>query len=152
MDIKELNLKVDHLAELRKHKNLLNDLQNKLRMEFEATLKPQIDEVMLISNEISLLQNEILSVLKESNTKNWKTDKATVSRKSTVSYNIVDRDKVIAKLKEMKLDGEYTRVEIIPQVKLLFEKQDFDGVEKTEKEFISVIVRQDGKPGEGKNA
>lgn len=143
MDIKELNLKVDHLAQVRKSKSSLIDLVTKLRNDFEVGIQPQLNEINLLATEIQEIQNELITVLKEAGNKSWRTNKATVSVKTATSFNIVDREKLLAKLNEMKLTKEYTRIEFIPQIKMLFEKQVFDGVEKVEKEFISVIVKKE---------
>ena len=145
MEIKDLNAKVDQLAELRKQKNVVKELVDKMRMDFEQTIQGKLDEVNILSTTITETQNELLAVLKEAGNKSWRTDKATITVKTINTYTIEDKAKVMKRLDEMKLTNEYTRVEFIPQIKVLFEKEAFDGVKVDKKDYISVLVKKDEK-------
>jgi hypothetical protein len=141
MEIALLNEKVDQLATMRKSKDALKERLDMITAEFNNSVKSLVDEIKQSEADITTAQEEILQTLRDSDTKTWKTDKATITRKSTVSYKVVDESKVIEQLKKLNLANEYVKETIIPQTKALFEKQAFEGVEKQEKEFVSVIIK-----------
>lgn len=143
MDIKILNEKVNELAEIRKQGALAKEFIDLQRAQFEKTIADRVEALQELRNQVNTLQDEILTVLRESNTKNWKTERATVSRKTSISYVISDKQKLLDNLKELHLDKEYTSVEFKPTIKGLFEQKDLAGVDKSEKEFISVILKKD---------
>ncbi|OPZ94722.1 MAG: hypothetical protein BWY74_00333 [Firmicutes bacterium ADurb.Bin419] len=141
MEIKQLNEKINNLAVIRKQKDKIKEVIDKKRQKFEKSIDSLLQELKQQEKTIYEEQESLLNVLKENDTKSWKTDIATVTRKKTVSYKVIDESKVIEQLKKMKLDKEYVKQTITSSAKKLFEQKDFNGVDKIEKEYISVIVK-----------
>ncbi|MCR4307750.1 MAG: hypothetical protein NUV80_04245 [Candidatus Berkelbacteria bacterium] len=139
LTIPELNKKVNNLVSLRKKRAELKENLSAKQEELSQQLQPFTGALVELGSEIEQEQEEILQELREAGAKGWKTDQATISRKTTVTYKVVDENKVFAQLKKDKLLTQYAKLTLVPEVKGLFEKKDFDGVEKNEKEFISVL-------------
>lgn len=141
MQLTELNELVDELSETRKSKDIFKQAVAEKKAEFEESIKEHLEKVKKLEQEVEEIQHQILEALKESGSKSWKTEKATVSRKSTFSYSVRSKQEVLHYLEEKGLTDEYTSVELAPHIKALYEQAEVPGVEKVEKEFISVIVK-----------
>ena len=145
MAVMTLNKKTSVLADLRRTRDKIKAEVDLKRYEFEKTLDHEVQTLTGISAKIDETQQTILEELRKDNLMQWKTPDATISRKLQTKYNIVDKDALIIDLAEKELATEYTYIEIKPEVKSLFEGQEFAGVEKVETDYISVLVKKIGE-------
>ncbi|MCK9461435.1 MAG: hypothetical protein M0R80_17530 [Proteobacteria bacterium] len=145
MEINELNKKTCILADLRRMKDSVKEEIDTKRSEFETTIEAETTLYKNMLGKIDEVQNEILEELRKDNLTQWKTPDATISRKFTTKYSIIDKALLISDLVLKKLDKEYTMIDVKPEVKTLFDKIELAGVEKTETDYISVIVKKVGQ-------
>ena len=144
VQISTLNKKVEILAQLRKDKDKAEAVVEALREGFEGTIKAEVAEVTKLKEGIAKYQDEVLEAMTNAGTKSWKTDHATVSLKHTASsFKVVDEKQLIDDLFKKKLDM-YTKLTYTPEVKTLFGKEKFAGVEETEgRAYISVLLAKE---------
>lgn len=141
MTLTELNDLVESLAMQRSVKDHLAEELESKRTAFEDTLTHEVTALTALKVDIERTQLQILEALKESGNKSWKTEHATISRKSSTTYKVADKEAVFTYLRANDLLDEYTTLELIPASKTLFESTEVPGVEKNEKEYISVLVK-----------
>jgi hypothetical protein len=141
MQLTELNELVNNLAKLRRDRDSLKVVVEEKRREFEATLATELNLLASLGEVIATTQTEILTALQEAGNKSWRTDAATITRKSKVSYKVVSKEQVLKFLTDKGLADEYTTIELAPHSSALFEQVEVPGVEKTETEYISVLVK-----------
>lgn len=142
MQIAELNTEVEKLRDFRDQKDIQEELVAGLRAEFEESIADKVDVLKKMKDKVAEVQDRILVAMREDDLKSWKHSNLTISRKySPTRYEITDEDKVKDQLTEMHLFNEYVETKEVfkPEIKTLFSQKDFEGVEKIEKDFISVL-------------
>lgn len=148
VQITTLNNKVEALANLRKDRDRQFALVQGLREKLELSIQAEVKALEKLNEGVKKYQEEILEAMKGAGTKSWKTEHASVARKISTTYKVADEKKFVDDLTKRNLK-KLTKVTYTPEavgfIKEAMDKEGylFDGVEKTDKEYISVLLAKE---------
>jgi hypothetical protein len=142
-EIKALNEKIDRLAALRRLRKEVKAKIDQKRIEFEQQLIDLVTEERGAQIESQRLEGEVLVTLRDTNNPGWKTERATVSRRTSTTYKITDEEQLMEDLKKLGIYKKYTETHVSPRIEEKFGQLELAGVSKFDKEFLTVRSKDD---------